>query len=111
MRTTRFAIVIPEFTTLFSATYDQVQEQKTIKMNNQFELKRWGVEEMSPAEMQQVEGGILPLLIVGAAVLLGSCGNTVIYNGGGTNQNNTSSSSSTSLDSSFNGSGSGNRFP
>jgi hypothetical protein len=80
-------------------------------MTQKFELQRWDVVEMSPVEMEETEGGLLPFLIIGAAVLLGGCGNTVIYNGGGTNTNNASSSSSVSADSSGNGSGNGNRFP
>lgn len=78
-------------------------------MTQKFELKQWGVEEMSPVEMEQTEGGFLPLLIIGAAVLLSGCGNTVIYNAGGSNTNNATSSAS--ADSSGNGSGSGNKFP
>lgn len=77
-------------------------------MTQKFELQRWGVMEMSPVELEQTEGGLLPLLIVGAAVLLSSCGNTVIYNAGGSNTNNASSTSS--VDSSFNGIGSGNKL-
>ncbi len=78
-------------------------------MTQRFELQQWGVQEMSPVEMQETEGGLLPFLIIGAAVLLGGCGNTVIYNSGGSNTNNASSSAS--ADSSANGSGNGNRFP
>jgi len=65
---------------------------------------------MSPAEALDTDGGILPLLLIGAAILLAGCGNTVIYNGnGGRNTNNATSSSS--VDSTGNGSGNGNRFP
>jgi len=78
-------------------------------MKTSLELSQWGVQEMSLAELGATDGGFLPLLVIGAALLLGSCGNTVIYNSGGNNTNNASSSAS--ADSSGNGSLSGNRFP
>jgi hypothetical protein len=79
-------------------------------MTQNLALSGWGVREMSPAEAVGTEGGFVPLLIVGAAILLGSCGNTIIYNGNGSSNTNTANSTS-SIDSSGNGSLSGNRFP
>lgn len=37
------------------------------------ELENLGVQEMNADEMQNVDGGFLPLVIIGVALLLGSC--------------------------------------
>jgi hypothetical protein len=41
-----------------------------------FELEQMGVQEMDAVESKTVDGGILPLIIIGAALLLGGCATT-----------------------------------
>ena len=52
------------------------------------ELKNFGVVEMDAKEMNEIDGGIIPLLIIGCCLLLSSCGNQVNVNKGPGNQTN-----------------------
>ncbi len=52
------------------------------------ELNGLGVQEMNATEMREVDGGLVPLIIFAAAVLLSSCGNIVIGNNNTVNSTN-----------------------
>ena len=62
-------------------------------------LEKYGVQEMNAVEMSEVDGGFLPLLILGACLLLSSCVQTNQQNGSHNTQTN-SQSPSTKIDSS-----------
>jgi lactobin A/cerein 7B family class IIb bacteriocin len=38
-----------------------------------FNENSYGVQALSHSEMQEIDGGWIPLVIIGAAILLGSC--------------------------------------
>ena len=53
-----------------------------IKMN----LALYKVDELTAEEIIETEGGILPFIIIGAVLLLSSCGNQANNNGGHKNK-------------------------
>ncbi|MGB4293787.1 MAG: hypothetical protein WBJ37_13025 [Bacteroidales bacterium] len=69
------------------------------------DLNSIGVHEMSTLEMQETDGGIVWLLVVAGAVLLGatSCQNIIIISPGTNNKTNVNANTSASVDSTLNG--------
>jgi hypothetical protein len=67
------------------------------------QLENYGVSELSHSEQQETDGGFLPLLIVGAVLLLASCTgnntNSGVNTGTQVNVQNGQNSTSTKVDS------------
>lgn len=53
------------------------------------ELQNFGVVELNDKEFKHTDGGIIPFLVIGAILLLSSCGNQTNVNSGRGSQTNT----------------------
>lgn len=54
--------------------------------NINMNLASYTVEELTANELVETDGGILPFILIGAALLLSSCGNQANNNGGHKNK-------------------------
>ncbi len=66
------------------------------------QLENYGVSELSHSEQQETDGGFLPLLVIGVALLLSACtgnGNNVVVGGSNNKQSSSSDSAKASSDS------------
>lgn len=64
---------------------------------NELNLNAMGVTEMNNRQMKEVDGGILPLLVIAAGILLlSNCNNNVNIQVGGGQENNQNASDTTS---------------
>ena len=65
------------------------------------DLNNYGVQEMNAVEMEKMDGGVIPLVIIGVALLLSSCTVNVVTG------NNNSINTTNDVDSTGNGNSAG----
>lgn len=65
----------------------QGRENKKINTMKKINLNEMALQQISENEMQETDGGLFPLLIIGCVVLLSSCVQTNQNNGAGTQIN------------------------